>query len=58
MIYSVISLLGLVLITHTFASSVPAGAIQVAKAVLALVLLWYLNTAPVRAWFTRKPLTA
>jgi len=58
MIVSVLELLGLISIAKTFAASHLSGANAIAKALLAIFLLYYLNTAPIRAWFSRKEPTA
>jgi hypothetical protein len=51
MIDSVLVLLGLIMISRTMAVSHMSGTLQIAKAILAVYLLWNLNTAPVKAWF-------
>ena len=58
MIVSVLDLLGLISIAKTFAASHLSGADAIAKAVLAIFLLYYLNTPPIRAWFSHKEPTA
>ena len=58
MIVSVLELLSLISIAKTFAASHAVGANAIAQALLAAFLLYYLNTAPIRAWFSHKELTA
>jgi len=56
MIDAVIVLLSLIGIHKTFTTSYLGGYVAIAKAVLAIYLLWNLNTAPIKAWF-RMPKT-
>jgi hypothetical protein len=56
MIDAVLVLLGLLAIHKTFTTSHLGGFLTIAKAILAVYLLWNLNTAPIRAWF-RMPKT-
>jgi len=51
MIDAVLVLLSLIMISKTMAASHFNAGIELAKAVLAIYLLWNLNTAPVKAWF-------
>jgi len=51
MIDAVFVLLALFGIAKTFNASHMNGFIALCKALLAIYLLWYLNTAPVKAWF-------
>ena len=58
MIVSVLVLLGLINIVKTFAASHLSGADAIAKDLFAVFLLYYLNTPPIRAWFSHKETTA
>jgi hypothetical protein len=58
MIVSVLELLSLISIAKTFATSHAVGANAIAQALLAAFLLYYLNTEPIRAWFSREEPTA
>lgn len=51
MIDSVLVLLGLIGISKAMAASHLGGILELAKAILAIYLLWNLNTALVKAWF-------
>jgi len=51
MIDAVLVLLGLYNVGKTWPMSHLAGGIKIGQAILAVYLLWYLNTAPVKAWF-------
>jgi hypothetical protein len=51
MIDAVFVLLGLFTIHKTFSNSHLSGFVVLAKSILAIYLLWNLNTAPVKAWF-------
>jgi len=51
MIDAVLVLLLLIGIVRTWNASHLGGAISLAKGILAVYLLWNLNTAPVKAWF-------
>jgi hypothetical protein len=51
MIYCLFPLVSLISIKKTFAISPISGASVIINVVLAIFLLYYLNTEPVRAWF-------
>jgi hypothetical protein len=55
MIYSLYCLYSLIHLRRTWTLSHFSAEFIAAKAVLALYLLWYLNTAGVRAWFQKTP---
>ena len=51
MIDAVLILLLLFGVAKTWQLSHFNGSVQIGRALLAIYLLWYLNTAPVRSWF-------
>lgn len=51
MIYSIFPIIGLVRIKTAFATYPLSGVESLVSALLAVYLLWYLNTPPVKAWF-------
>jgi hypothetical protein len=51
MIDAVLVLLLALGIRTTWANSTLGGMVTIGKTILAIYLLWYLNTAPVKAWF-------
>lgn len=52
MVYSGLVILGAIIAAVTGKLTHLTGAVSVGKAILAIYLFWYLNTPPVRAWFS------